>query len=605
MGDVVIEAPNSPGKASSIKINKHMKAETEELPACRSENGSTLASNHGDQEEKHEKILSRFPSWSVESTYSALGGEKSERKELPTCRSENGSTLAGSHGAQEEKHEKIVNRLPSRPVESTHGALGGEMMPPLWKDVEELKVAENHSNTCQDLADWEHAEAATTCELFDPGDSVQFMDTETAATLRDTTAGTVGENSELLLFTKAPNGFECEDRLKILSEGNFNRTLKTIPEDLNKPFDGSHGLTEINYTGHSLCNSETVVSPRANERFPRENLSDLATEPLGSHTSMRARDALNFLDVSEHQRLVQEISTAVVVSTDLNGWQRFDAEESENKGILGFEKTIAGASQNQPELWEQLLEDGLEGSAQCTPMATAAVKAEVCIKSSVHDGNESWLASPGNPFIEDFARPSSVSETDGFVTNVNFVSSQSLHDYGVEAPFERPIQTGGIVKYAVEQNMGSNFNDMHSDGSKRIARQRFDSFSDIRRSSSRPRDTFYPNCKEQGLTDNAHVDEAGGDKWEANFDLGTPAIHDGLRSLSLPREAGQVQRQGRLSSFLSPKLSPLAKKVACKVRTSMDQEMNVSHQGKGPKAVGKQKSRKWTWRCCMCCAHES
>ncbi|MCO5595588.1 hypothetical protein L7F22_049633 [Adiantum nelumboides] len=531
----------------------------------------------------------------------------SEMEALPVCKSENGNTISSSGEAPEEKHEKFKCRIPSSSAENTEEGVSGEVLPPLLKDVEELKVAEIHANSCQNWADWEHAGEETACGLSAYEDCVHFLHTESAASLRDKSAGTAGENSELHLKTR--NGVEQEDQPTGWSEGNCSHTQQLIPADFTKPFDSSNVSSASNCTLHSLDNDAIILS--ANEEFPVKNVFNSATTALGSHTRMGMHDALNFVDISEHQLPVQGVSTAVVVSTDLEGWQRFDAEETEKNGASGLQQTIAVAPQNQLEPWEQLLEDVLDGSAECTPMARAPLDTEISIESSIHEGSQFWLTSPGNPFIEGLARPSNFSEADGFVTDLNFVSSQSVHEYEVDGSL---IQTSSIGKYTVDpakHNMGNNLYDMHSNGSRKSAQQRYPSFSDIRRSSSRPRDSSFPSFKEQEPVYNAHGYEAGGDKWEAKFDLVAPAIHECPRSLSLHREAGESERQGsfeapaasqsKLSSFLSPKLSPLVKKVASKVGPNPDQVMDVIHQGKGSKAVGKKLSQKWTWRSCICC----
>lgn len=42
-------------------------------------------------------------------------------------------------------------------------------------------------------------------------------------------------------------------------------------------------------------------------------------------------------DVAKQQLSSQETGVAVVVSTDLHGWQRFDVEEDEVDGVFGMQ----------------------------------------------------------------------------------------------------------------------------------------------------------------------------------------------------------------------------------------------------------------------------
>ena len=72
-----------------------------------------------------------------------------------------------------------------------------------------------------------------------------------------------------------------------------------------------------------------------------------------------------------------------------------------------YEWTVAGGHPQQgQELWEQLLEDALETNQKDIDFNVS----QRASAFSLYEGNQSWLASPGNPFIEGTARTSNFLE---------------------------------------------------------------------------------------------------------------------------------------------------------------------------------------------------
>lgn len=557
---------------------------------------------------------------------------ESETAKLAACIYKNGSANVNNLAAEENKLEKAMSFLPTLLQEVTHGVSDRGTQSQLLEDAQDLKVTKQDSKDCQSFADLKPAEAYVASQPSDMGPSVLPMDTSNAATSKEYTAGNMGENA-IRGFTETFEQTEQTELSHKNVEYGLNMDSAGLPEahaSSQPPDTYSDSLIEGN-TRFSFNSADVAVPPTENGVY---TIFDGESEVLGPHTSMGTSETfkvseVTLTDVAKQQLSSQETGVAVVVSTDLHGWQRFDVEDDEVDRVFGYDQPTDGKSHQKRELWEQLLEDGSEDNETHFRMSTSHVEAETHIAASLHDMNQFWLASPGNPFIEGLDRLSNFSETDGFTANENIASSQLPHSFeaGVCLPFkEAPLHTDYsstnlLQDKLVEGNLASQSNVLYDHGSRRHAKPRFPSFSDIRRSSSKSRDPSFSSFIEQVPTFQAgnYVPgiENGGEKWEANFDLMVPATQ-GPRSLSLPREAGdnthgQRQKgtfslfsreapaasQSKPSGFLSPKLSPIVKKVVNKVWAKPEQV--VRHEESSN--IMDKEPKKWMWRCCVCCSH--
>lgn len=387
-----------------------------------------------------------------------------------------------------------------------------------------------------------------------------------------------------------------------------------------------------------------------------------------------------------------------LVSTDIDGWQRFDVEEGNN---VAYGDDISNPACRPLELWEQLLLDSLEKKEEVkeTPSLDLGT-----IESSTQDGNwQIGLASPGNPFIEGLDRLSNFSETEGTALNENFQSplfsdnietatfphgNQGSSDTANRDEDFRPLFSNNIERATFlhdneESSDTANRNEKswsgvlhnfvkpgeqqqpfvsvlgNSDASK-VATQYesqlrthtdYPSFAEATGFSLQSTELYeapsfmslvdpashelFKACMPAYQTSsNVFGHENSGEKWEANFDLMVPSqsqispLQEITRSISLPRIATSVVPAGtrqistevnnvslksltptaspkaKPAILLSPKLSPLVKKMVQKVRTTpavASKVLSTASNMLSPNTVDNNVKQGSIWSRCMCC----
>ncbi|KAH7298798.1 hypothetical protein KP509_25G059700 [Ceratopteris richardii] len=530
-------------------------------------------------------------------------------------------------GGDHESHDIVAEVLmPSHSGDYLHSVHVSAV-----KNIEKDEVSKScHSDGCLRLVDRSintaefqgknHDSGVSVAEVLKPscsGDYLQSVDmsVNTAGTLENFCESNVGVAKDL----------ETQQPVILLDSNEESQDSKTKIDstESSNNVDAVESLLFVG-TSHPTSNNGTTTSPKIDET-PVVDQAPIETLEISSSNA-----DLSHVDVTEHQLPTHEMNTAVIVSTDLEGWQRFDAETNDPDRIPGLKHNSNGDPDTSLELWEKLLDVGLEVSADPVASQVGLFKdTGTIVESPLHDENQHWLASPGNPFIEGIDRLSNFSEADGFATSASCLELPQLHHDKAQlfvmsseglAQSSETDEGKTAGQKGSEESRGFQLNGV-SDGSKRSFQQRFPSFSDIR-TSSRPRDpslslTLNELDSAHCAGSNVHGHEAATEKWEANFDLMVPAFLD-ARSLSLPREASGLNRedihagcsneapvvsQSKPTGFLSPKLSPMVKRVVNKVRTVPVQVFDAVNNGveNSDSSQSKEVSN-WPWYCCICCS---
>eukprot|EP00250_Pteridium_aquilinum_P019145 c24316_g1_i2 orf=189-2066(+) len=408
--------------------------------------------------------------------------------------------------------------------------------------------------------------------------------------------------------------------------------------------------SDISTESSSMNNVQPPLIPTATESGKH---TDEVTDELGgdfqalpsltstgeSEVPFFQKEVDQSLDTRKQEWLDQSPVATSLISTDLEGWHRFDAEE-----VITNTDHSHGTDQRL-ELWEKLLDDGLDGidrHAQNSPLQLAPAP-QLALRPFSHEDDQYELASLGNPFIEGLGRVSSFSEADGFVRNGDLPSSarlsQSLEVPSLfgwkEAPFHAvggsDDSSAGMA--TVEgKNGGVQLESVNEHGHKSLMKPKPLASFDSMEPFEAPSFMSLVDPKSQALfaasmpmyqVGSGFGQENGGVTWVANFDLMAPSTQEISRSVSLPRSGTEAseQRPGQSFSFasgrgeepskkeksksglLSPKLSPLMQKVVSKVRTTpaaANGVLNTVRQAVSPKDFDKTSSSKSILACCVC-----
>lgn len=519
------------------------------------------------------------------------------------------------------------------PQEITQRASPDEAQSQLLQTEQDLTLEKQDSKVCH--TNVESADVDAGSHPSDTGPSVWQTGSSNVATSKENTAGCSGENAHRGL-TEVPSSVKQADQ----TESSY----KNVEHDLSVNFGGLHEDLACSQPLDTCCallvnsnlhnSAEIAVSPTENGMGLKHNALDGESKFTEQHTSRGANESFNafeenFDDCSKQQLLDQGSGAAVVVSMDLDGWQRFDSEGDEGHIVFGCDQAINRKVLKKGELWEQLLEEGLEDGETHLRSSVSQVEAETGIDSTFSGGNQFWLASPGNPFAEGLDRSSGFSQADLCTSNEFTAKSQlgeSVEPNMVlpfkESPFHTTYTSKNCLRDMLVEEKGSQSNEPYNHGGNRPAKPRFPSFSDLRKPSSGSKNGPFASLFDQAPAFHAdshvHGIENGGEKWEANFDSMVPPAQ-GPRSFSMPREASSTQGQRQKKSFpffasarsqsnplgpASPKPSSVVKKVVSKVQTKPGENPNAAHNGKNSSTTDME-PKKRVWRCCICCTRGS
>lgn len=322
-----------------------------------------------------------------------------------------------------------------------------------------------------------------------------------------------------------------------------------------------------------------------------------------------------FLDPSNQEWSDLDFGEATLISTNIEGWHRFDAEEV----VTGTDYT-PGADQ-RGIMWEQLLDDGpdsIKKDDTIHPLQLAL--------PPPHKDSQLELASPRNPFMEELDRASSFAEEPWSLhQKEGLIVDEKAH--GDPSSGSATITEGVAVSNIVNEQKTK----LHLQSSTSLDfMEPFEAPSFMSLVDPKSHALFeasMPTYQAHSSGDGHENDE---EKWVADFDLVAPSTQEITRSISMPRpgsdtpgqrpgpsvsftvdrEQEPTKKEGQspsaqrsIAGFLSPKLSPIVQKVVDKVRSTpaaANGVINSVRQVMSPKASSKKSTSGSLLTRCMC-----
>ncbi|KAI5061454.1 hypothetical protein GOP47_0023959 [Adiantum capillus-veneris] len=437
--------------------------------------------------------------------------------------------------------------------------------------------------------------------------------------------------SKILIDGEKTGGFNVEEKRDGLG-GELEKELESMDES----YTGS--------TSPCIVSSipKGILSTDVSQPFPLLPVSDTVQQQSQSTSKLAgdgeisrstAKGEVNvgsqndldpFRDPSNQEWSDLDFGEATLISTDIEGWHRFDPEE-------------INTAQGDPgdARWEQLLDDGLESIGKHHVITPLQLGLPLAYRESQPE-----LVSPGNPFIEEHERLSNFSEADG----LQYIDRLS------QEPSPLRLK-GGLVDDRAHCDPSSGVatsTEGEKNASKSSAANETKTKSHLLSSSSldfmepfeAPSFMSLVDPKSHALfeacmpkyqpKDSGYGHESGEEQWVADFDLVAPSTQEITRSISMPRSGSDSpgQRPGQsvsftvnreeepsrkenespsihrtISGFLSPKVSPLVQKVVDKVRSTpaaANGVINSVRQAMSPKASGKKSTSGSLLTRCMC-----